>query len=159
MMGRGQSSSDELSDDDLIARLRRIAAEADPVPAALVSASKAAFALRDVDALVAELVRDSLVDAPLMAVRGGDVRMLSFEADGATIECEVTARVAGLDVSGQLSGGQATSVEAQAADGQPVGADIRAHGFFALRGLPPGPFRLRCRMADGATIVTSWTSV
>jgi hypothetical protein len=147
------------SDDELIGRLRRIAAAADPAPASLVSAAKAAFALRDVDARVAELIRDSAVDVPLLVVRGADPRMLSYEADGTAVECEVTTRAGARDITGQLSGAAATSVEAQVAGGQPVVADVRAHGFFTVRGLPPGPFRLRCHLADGATVVTSWTSV
>jgi hypothetical protein len=149
----------EASDDQLIGRLRRIAAETDPVPASLVSAAKAAFALRDLDARVADLVRDSVVDAPLLTMRGSDPRMLSYEAAGTDIECEVTTHAGTRDITGQLSGAAAASVEAQVAGGQPVAADVRAHGFFSVRGLPPGPFRLRCRLADGATVVTSWTSL
>jgi hypothetical protein len=146
-------------DEELIARLRQVVRLADPVPATLIAAARAAFALRDADARIAELVRDSVLDAPLAAVRGDDVRMLSFEAGGTAIECEVTARADGRDVHGQLSGAAATSVEAQVPSRQPVGADVQPHGFFSVRGLPPGPFRLRCRLTDGATIVTSWLSV
>lgn len=176
MMGRGPSDAGtgsgdasgtggpaaRMSDDDLIDRLRRIVAEADPVPEALLSAARAAFALRDIDARVAELVRDSAVDAPvnaMRAARGEDARMLSFEAGDTVIECEVLVRAGGRDVRGQLSGGAALSVEAQVAGLPAVGAQVAAHGFFSVRGLPRGPFRLRCRMADGATLVTSWTSV
>jgi hypothetical protein len=157
------AQASEAADDQLIRRLRRIAAQADPVPPALISAAKAAFALRDVDAAVAELVRDSAVDSPAMAVRGHDVRMLSFQAGGTAIECEVTASGGGRDVSGQLSGeawvSGPASVVAQVAGGQPVSAEVRAHGFFSVRGLPPGPFRLRCQLADGSTVVTSWTTM
>jgi hypothetical protein len=155
----GQPETDEAADDELISRLRRIAAEADPLPEALISAARAAFALRDVDARVAELVRDSVLDAPVTAMRGGDTRMLSFEAGDTVIECEVTVHAGGHDVKGQLSGGEAALVEAQVAGTPPVDVDVRPHGFFSVRGLPSGPFRLRCRMANGATIATSWTSV
>jgi len=151
-----------LSDDDLIRRLRRIAAEADPVPESLYLAARAAFALRDVDARVAELVRDSAMDEPLVAVRAPrdpGARMLSFEAAGTVIECEITARAGARDVSGQLSGSAATSVAAEVAGQPPVPAEVRAHGFFAVRGLPPGPFRLKCQLADGGIIATSWTPV
>ena len=157
--GGGQPRDGEAADEELIGRLRRLAAAADPVPAALISTARAAFVLRDVDAQVAELVRDSAVDAPVTAMRGGDARMLSFEAGDTVIECEVTAHAGARDVKGQLSGGAATLVEAQVAGTRPVNVHIRPLGFFAVRGLPSGPFRLRCRMADGATIVTSWTSV
>jgi len=158
-------AEDGAADDELIARLRRIAATTDPVPPPLLSAARAAFALRDIDARVAELVRDSLVDAPATPMRAGgtargeEARMLSFEADGTAIECEVMARAGQRDIHGQLSGAQAATVAAEVAGKPPVSATVGAHGWFTVRGLPPGPFRLRCRLADGATLVTSWTSV
>jgi hypothetical protein len=156
---------DGAADDELIARLRRIAAKADPVPLPLLSAARAAFALRDVDARVAELVRDSLVDAPATPMRAGgtargeDARLLSFEAAGTAIECEVMARSGERDIRGQLSGAQAATMAAEVAGKPPVSVTVGAHGWFTVRGLPPGPFRLRCQLADGATLVTSWTSV
>jgi hypothetical protein len=160
--------SDDEAADELIARLRRIVATADPVPQPLLSVARAAFALRDIDARVAELVRDSLVDAPATpmraggAARGEDVRMLSFEAAGAAIECEVMARSGERDIRGQFSGAQAATVAtvaAEVAGKPPVSVTVGAHGWFTVRGLPSGPFRLRCQLADGATLVTSWTSV
>jgi hypothetical protein len=162
--GNGEPGHDAAADDELIGRLRRIAAAADPVPEAVMAAARAAFALRDLDARLAELVRDSDVDAPLMAVRstvarGTESRMLSYEAGGTTIECEVMSRAGQRDVSGQLSGGTAAAVEAQFPGEPPVKVPVTAHGWFSVRGLPSGPFRLRCRMIDGATIVTTWTSV
>jgi hypothetical protein len=148
-------------DDDLIERLRRIASRADPVPSALLDAARAAFGLRDFDERVAELVRDSAIDAPATSLRGGGPRLLSFEAGRAVIECEVTARGGERDVVGQLIGARADALEAQVA-GNPAAAPavrVSEHGVFAVRGLPAGPFRLRCRMADGTTLVTSWATV
>jgi hypothetical protein len=158
-------ASESVSDDELIARLRRIAAEADPVPPVLLSAARAAFALRDIDARVADLVRDSLVDAPATPVRAGgtargeEARMLSFEVGSTAIECEVMARAGERDIRGQLSGAQASTIEAEVAGCPPVSVTLGAHGWFTVYGLPSGPFRLRCRTADGETLVTSWTSV
>lgn len=160
--GAGGSRLSELSDEDLIRRLRRIAAEADPVPDSLYLAARAAFALRDTDARVAELVRDSAIDEPLTAVRAprdSGSRMLSFETADTIIECEITVRGRARDVVGQLSGAAATSVAAEVAGRPPVPAEVRAHGFFAVRGLPPGPFRLKCQLPGGAMIATSWTPV
>jgi hypothetical protein len=162
-------------DDDLIRRLRRIAAEADAVPGALLDAARAAFGLRDLDSRVAELVRDTAVDAPATAVRGDGPRLLSFEAGRAVIECEVTARGEQRDLIGQLVGGELArgplpgasaagrrpAMEAQLA-GNPsatVAVSVSERGVFTVRGLPAGPFRLRFRLADGSTLVTSWTSV
>ncbi|MCW2933351.1 MAG: hypothetical protein JWM19_4313 [Actinomycetia bacterium] len=153
------TAEDRAADEELMERLRRITATADPVPEAVMAAARAAFGLRDLDARVAELVRDSEVDAPLMAVRGAEARMLSYEADSTTIECEVMTRAGQRNVSGQLSGGVASAVEAQVPGGPPMSVPVSAHGWFTVHGLPSGPFRLRCRMTDGATIVTAWTSV
>ena len=50
-------------DDELEAELRRLAADREPVPAELVQAALDAFGWRDIDAELAELVYDSLVDA------------------------------------------------------------------------------------------------
>ena len=113
----GQSAADA-ADDELIARLRRVAARADPVPEALLAAASAAFGLRELDVRVAELVRDSAVGASATAVRGLGARMLSFEAADAVIECEVTARGSRRDVIGQLVGAVAAAPAGPGGGGQ-----------------------------------------
>jgi hypothetical protein len=145
-----------LSDDELMAWLSELAAVADPVPESLLSAARAAYGLRDIDARVAELVRDSTVDVPATAVRGPGPRMLSFEAGDVAVECEVTPHESGRDVLGQLVGGTASAVDAQVAGQDAVTVPIDADGCFGVRGLPAGPVRLRCHMADGTIVVTSW---
>ncbi len=147
------------ADDELIARLRRVAARADPVPEALLAAASAAFGLRELDVRVAELVRDSAVDASATAVRGLGARMLSFEAADAAIECEVTARGRRRDVIGQLVGAIAAAVQVQVAGGRAVDVPVDDRGRFSASDLPAGPFRLRCPLADGSTLMTSWTAV
>jgi hypothetical protein len=149
------------SDDDLIERLRRIASRADPVPAALLGAARAAFGMRDIDARVAELVRDSAIDAPVTSLRGDGPRLLSFEAGSAVIECEVTVRGGQRDVIGQLIGEMADELEAQVPGNlaAALAVSVNEQGVFTVRGLPAGPFRLRCRLSDGATLVTSWASI
>lgn len=154
----------EAADGELIARLRRVAARADPVPEALLGAARAALGLRELDARVAELVRDSAVDAAATAVRGPGARLLSFEAPSAqagdaVIECEVTARGARRDLVGQLVGAVAAVVQVQVAGAEPVDTGVDEHGRFAVSGLPAGPLRLRCPLADGSTLMTSWTAV
>ena len=163
-----QPDDHRLDDDELIARLRAIARRADPVPAPLRDAARAAFGLRDVDARLAELVRDSAVDASATAIRGPGTRMLSFEAGTAVIECEVSARDERRDVIGQLTGdlaGAVTEVGAQvtgaagAGISESVNVQVGAHGGFTVRDLPSGLFRLRCALPGGTTLVTSWTAI
>ncbi|MFD0744362.1 hypothetical protein ACFQ1L_23015 [Phytohabitans flavus] len=49
----------ELDDDALMAELRRIAAEVDPVPPSVIEAARAAIFTRHLDHELAELVADS----------------------------------------------------------------------------------------------------
>jgi len=147
------------SDDELMAWLSELAAVADPVPEPLLSAARDAYGLRDLDARVAELVRDSAVDVPATAVRGPGPRMLSFESGDVAVECEVTPQQSRRDIFGQLVGGTASAVDAQVAGQDAVTVQIDADGCFGVRGLPAGPVRLRCHMADGTTLVTSWAVI
>lgn len=150
----------EAADDSMIAWLSRVVALADPVPPELLGAARMAFGLRELDAQVAELVRDSAVDVPATAVRGLAARLLSFEAGDVSIECEITIRGTHRDIIGQLIGGETATLDVLLADtaearSVPVG-DL---GRFTVRDLPPGLVRLRCRLADGSTIVTSWAAL
>lgn len=160
----GQQQPPEPGDDELLAQLRRIAAEADPVPELVIQAARSAFGLRDLDARLAELVRDSAVDVPATAVRGGDRRMLSFEAGDVAVECEITERDLRRDILGQLVGGLAAGIDAEVAgtevtSTQRVTVQVDERGRFSVRDLPAGPVRLRCRLADGTTVVTSWAAM
>jgi hypothetical protein len=160
----GQQQPPEPGDDELLAQLRRIAAEADPVPELVIQAARSAFGLRDLDARLAELVRDSAVDVPATAVRGGDRRMLSFEAGDVAVECEITERDLRRDILGQLVGGLAAGIDAEVAgtevtSTQRVTVPVDERGRFSVRDLPAGPVRLRCRLADGTTVVTSWAAM
>ena len=148
----------EADDDRLIAWLRQIAGELDPVPDLVSQAARVAFGLRDLDARLAELVHDSAVDAPATAVRGPGPRLLSFETDGVVVECEVTARESRRDITGQLVGGHASQVEARVPGAAAVTVPVDDLGWFSIHDLPAGLVQLRCRLADGATIVTSWAA-
>jgi len=147
------------SDDELLAELRDIAAETDPVPEPLLDAARMAFELRDLDALVAELVHDSALDAPAITMRGGgDERMLSFVVRDVAVECQITARGSQRDLLGQLVGGRAEEMDVQLT-GAVTTVPINAGGRFSVRGLPAGPFRLRWRLTDGTGVVTSWAAL
>jgi hypothetical protein len=85
--------------------------------------------------------------------------MLSFESADTVIECEVTARGRRRDVIGQLVGAVAALLQVQVAGAGAVDVPVDGHGRFSVGDLPAGPFRLRCSLADGSTLLTSWTSV
>lgn len=159
-MSSGPAQPDDPSDEQLLAELRDIAAQADPVPAPLLDAARSAFELRDLDAMLAELVHDSAVDAPAMAVRGGGgaERVLSFTVRAVAVECQITTRGSRRDLLGQLVGGRAEEMDVQIT-GAVTTVPVNDAGRFSVRGLPAGPFRLRCRLADGTSLVTSWAGL
>ena len=150
-------------DDTLLAELRRVVAAIDPVPDAVASAARAALDWRTLEAELAELVHDSRVDEPALAIRGGEdgPRTLTFEAQGLEIELEAEAEddSARLRVTGQLVPPQTAQIGIATGAGLVLTrADER--GRFAARGVAPGRVRLRCWLdtaPDGGRLVeTAW---
>jgi hypothetical protein len=131
--------------------LRRAAAILDPVPAELSRIAVDAYALHDLDARIAELTFDSVVDA--IPVRGAtDVpRMLTFRAGEVTVDVEVTAQ----GLMGQVLPPQPARIEVLSGpqSAAPLTADTM--GRFTGDAPPAGPFALRLR-TGGAVVVTEW---
>ena len=148
-------------DDELERRLRALATEADPPPELVVESAKAAFALRDLDAELAELVADSAVDDPAVLTRAvvSDVRMISFECGTVTVELDVETDPLSrlVDLRGLVVGaaGAVTIVRSDTRSSVPLDAD----GRFDSGGLAPGPLRLELTASDGRRVTTSWVSV
>ena len=150
-------------DDELEQELRRLAADAEPVPAGLIRAALDAFAWRDIDAQIAELVYDSLLDAEeTMLVRGpADQRMVSFAAGGMTIDVEVTSAGPGRTIMGQIAPPQRATVDIRYPE-DTVTVEADELGRFQSGTLPPGPASLRLRPPPGdagPAIVTDWISL
>ncbi|MFJ7152449.1 hypothetical protein ACIQVT_30370 [Streptomyces sp. NPDC100445] len=142
---------DLYADTLLEEELRQAAAVLDPVPAELLQSALDAYALHDLDARLAELTFDSLVDA--LPVRGAvdAPRMLTFRAGAVTVDVEVTAD----GLIGQVLPPQPARIEVLGGprDARPVEAD--ALGRFTGHTPPAGPFALR--LSTGAeVIVTEW---
>ncbi|MFF8227568.1 hypothetical protein [Streptomyces caelestis] len=131
--------------------LRQAAAVLDPVPAELQQIAVDAYALHDLEARVAELTFDSLVDA--LPVRGaGDApRMLTFRAGEVTVDVEVTAD----GLMGQVLPPQPARIEVLS--GPRPGPSFTADdlGRFTADAPPSGPFALRLR-TGGDVVVTEW---
>ncbi len=147
-------------DDALEARLRRLAAEHDAPPDDVVTAAKAAWELRDLDAELAALVADSWTDAEALATRGpaDTVRMLSFDLDGLTVDVDVerdatnhTVRIRG------LAAGLRGDLDVVHPDGR-RSVETRA-GHFDAEGVPVGRVRLEFSTDDGRRVTTAWFSV
>ncbi|MFE7231498.1 hypothetical protein ACWCRF_24960 [Streptomyces sp. NPDC002405] len=132
--------------------LRQAAAILDPVPDSLRQLAVEAYALRDLDARIAELTFDSLVDS--IPVRGATdtPRMLTFQAGELTVDVEVT----GDGLLGQVLPPQQVRIEVLAGPRRP-GPALTADelGRFTGEAPPAGPFALRLR-AGGEVVVTEW---
>lgn len=149
----------ELSDDDLqlLAKVREVYAEIDPVPPHVVAAAKAAIAWRSIDSELAELVEDTEL-TPVAGVRSGAApRLVTFEADTLTVEVEISETGDRRRLMGQMVPPTAGEVEIRNAEcTQVVEADDL--GRFSAADVPPGPVSLVCRLRGTAErpVITSW---
>lgn len=146
-------------DDILVAQLRAVFDEVDPMPAQVAVEARALFGLRRLDEQLAELVRDSADDrGRLLAVRGeGDVRLISFETGPVTVELQVTERGTARDLVAQVAGAVVVGAEVETATGRrPVPIE---DSLFTLDGVPGGLLRLRLHTGSGRDLVTSWVRV
>lgn len=151
---------DEAGDAELEAGLREAAARYDPVPAEVIQAATAAFTWRNVDAELAELEFDSLLDQPEAAlVRGpGGPRLLHFRAGLLTIEVEVTSSRSARELTGQVFPVQPAELEIR--HGTQVNrVAVDDLGRFRAEFVPAGPVSLHWRPASGGAgtaVVTDW---
>ncbi|MFK0121060.1 hypothetical protein [Streptomyces sp. NPDC090994] len=148
---RDESVDDGFDDSLLEEELRQAAAILDPIPAELSRIAVEAFALRDLDAGLAELTFDSLVDA--LPVRGetDPPRMLTFRAGDVSLDIEVSAE----GLFGQVMPPQPARIEVLSGlrTARSLAADDM--GRFTGEAPPSGPFALRLR-AGGEVVVTEW---
>jgi hypothetical protein len=141
--------------DALLGWLGRIADDIDPVPAQVYRDGSAAFALRTLDAELAELVDDSAVHDALAGVRGGsDLRLLFFRAGEYGFELQVTRRGPAWSVLGQLVGGSASEAHVQSPEHRQTVA-IDDLGRFDFQ-VPAGPCRLDLIRPGRAPLTTDW---
>jgi hypothetical protein len=148
------------ADDELTDELRRLAARLDPVPPELLDAAAGAFTWRDIDAELAELVFDSLLDTDEASlVRGApERRLVSFTGGGLTIDVEVTSAGPERTVMGQIVPPQRGVVDIRRRQ-ETVSIEADELGRFRSGPLPPGPLSLRLRPAGGAPVVTDWLAL
>ncbi len=149
---------DASGDDDLLRELRAVVGQVDPVPPEMVAAARASFIWRTIDAELAQLTSDSVLDADRMAaVRGvGTPELLTFEASGLTVEVETAVGPDGLRLLGQLVPAQPAHIEIRHGGGT-TAVDADDMGRFTAAGLRLGPISVRCRTAAGDLAVdTDW---
>lgn len=153
-------------DDNLLAELRRVVAEADPVPASVMAAADAAIETRHLDALLVLLIADSARAGhsdEFAAVRGaeadGDGRILLYEGGDVRIDVVVHQQAASLTLVGQVEGTINAEVLLERADRAAARVTVDDLGRFLVAGVAPGPARLRCRTPAGGTMVTEWVTL
>ena len=148
------------ADEALVAELGRVVAQVDPVPDLVLELGRAAFAMRTLDSELAELVRDSELEA--LAVRGTATgpRLLSFEAHGVSVELQVAGHGRSVDVMGQVSGSEpgALAVRLEGADGE-TAVDVDELGMFRATGLAAGRLRVHVLVDGERRVTTSWVTL
>lgn len=152
IFGRGADGDEQLLHD--LDEALRTARE---VPTRFVQAGQAAFAWYNIDAELAELTNDSALDNALTAgtrAEPASVRALTFVASQLTIEVEVTPDA----LLGQVVPPQSGEIELLGRDGSARTLPIDDVGWFVIRPVPTGLFRLHVRTADAAA-VTEWITL
>ena len=159
-MDEQRTGTDRPDDAALLAELREMLDRVDPVPAWLEDLARLSYDLRTQDLEVAELVADSQVDRPAVAVRAeaaaAEPRLLSFEADGLLIDLQVSHRGRSQELAGQLVPGGRALVELRQ-PGRPVRrAEADELGRFGLESDAEVPFSLLVRRRGSAPVASTW---
>jgi hypothetical protein len=151
----------DLGDDDVLLDLLGDAlTEADPVPPEAIEMALALASLNDVDAELATLVADTLVDSDVVLFRhdvtmeplsGPSDRLVSFTTPQLSLDVDLPAHTPTLVGVITPPGAVDLEVETQAGIVSGRSDDL---GRFTVD-LPPGPCRLRIH-APGGTVVTPW---
>ena len=122
-----------LSDDELLHVVGRVLDEDEPVPPGGIELAAGAFAWRDMESKLAELLHDSLLEEAVLRDDTA-VRLLVFQAGDLTLDVEHTPD----QLVGALSPAARYHVELQHAAGAPgVSVLTDDAGMFAV----PGPVR------------------
>jgi hypothetical protein len=146
------------SHDELLDELRAVLRRTDPVPAEVSDFAQAALGWRRLDADLAELLEDTVLESESPALaRGGAGRLLTFRSDALSIDVQVDAGM----LLGQLAPAPpGATIELQDTSGDVVATtESDELGRFRLI-LPEGErFRLRVLRPDISTVETSWFSI
>ena len=154
-----------MADDALMRELDGLLTRLDPVPPELLEQVRRAFCWRTMEAELAELSFDSLVDRDgALAVRAAtdmEPRMLGFGAvvDGEdlSIELEVTTAGGNSCLVGQIWPAGAVTADVQTGFGDTASVPVDELGRFVVEPVPQGPVRLRIRHGD-RVVQTTWVS-
>ena len=145
-------------DDELLDALAAALEAAQPMPASAVELARGAWDARALDAELAELMSDSLLDTEAAVALRADAgpRLLSFTAGTTSIELEIEPGTGGAHrVDGLLVPVGTARVSLEGA-GPGMRADAGPDGRFAFDGVPAGVVRLRVEPVAGSAVVSAW---
>lgn len=149
------------ADEAILARLGRVAEAVDPAPPLVYEMGHAAFAMRRVDAELAQLISDSAFETA--GVRGeAQARLLSFEAGELVLEVQVTPTGDQAQVLGQVvppPGASAGVVRLEVREGTSLSSPLDEVGGFRFDGAPLGLVRFHVELPDVAAVTTTWVSL
>lgn len=149
---------DGRDDEQLLAALRESIREREAVPSWFIEMAKNAYTWHSIDAELARLTYDSKHDLREAAVTRSEtasIRALTFSSARLSLELEVTEN----SLLGQIIPPRAGTLEIQTRAGETTTTEVDEIGCFALDPIPAVPFRLRCRMAEGADVLTGWITL
>ncbi len=158
-------SEDTDPDELLMAELRDLFADVDPVPPLVIETAKASLGWRRLDADLAELLSDSALEEERFALaRGGEApaRAVTFSSPGLTIDIEVHVDDPERTLLGQLSPPSPATIEIQTMADAPLSAEADRLGRFRVRLPAGGPIRLRVLGTNEhgrPPVETSWITV
>lgn len=158
-----RAAADPDLDERLFEEVHDLLRRTDPVPARVLTAARETLTWRAIDAELAELVYDSLLDSrESVGVRGdASPRLLTFEGEDVTIDVEVAVIGDRRRLLGQVVPGQPAGIEIRHGEGRhTVHADDL--GRFRVEDVASGPVSLRCRLLDEsapALIDTDWVAL
>jgi hypothetical protein len=148
------------ADEALLADLARVVAQVDPPPELVLELGRAAYSMRTLDSELADLIRDSETEA--LAVRGpaAGMRLLSFEADGISVELQVAEHARGFDVMGQVDGADdgVLAVRLEGSNGE-TDAAVDELGMFRATDLPAGLLRVHVLVDGERRVTTAWVTL
>jgi hypothetical protein len=147
-------------DEQLLAALRESIRARRAVPDEFVEMGKSAYTWHNIDAELAQLTYDSGREqdrdvAASVRSETASIRALTFTSAHLSLELEVTES----SLLGQIIPPRAGTVETQTRAGATTTTPVDEIGCFAVDPIPASPFRLRCRITDGADVLTGWITL
>ncbi|WP_214407721.1 hypothetical protein [Pseudonocardia lacus] len=145
------------ADRELLRELGSVLQRVAPLPPDVVRAAKGLFTWRTVDAELAALAYDSLLDDDAALARSvAGPRIVTFEAGELTVEVEVDDRPSGRRLVGQLVPAQAAALELRRLTPESSGAISTTADDLGRFLLPMPPevalVRVRVVLADGRVV-------